>query len=372
MTGKQKSERTKRVVVIGAGGNIGSHLVPHLARMNNVAEVTLIDRDVYEAANLSTQDITAQDVGRSKALVQARRLLRINPDLRVHGIAEAVERVPLGQLRADVILACLDTRRARAYVNRVAWRLGVPWIDTGVEGTALLARVNVYVPAAEGACLECAWDERDYQMLEQSYPCREFAEESFRTNAPSSLGALAGSLQAIECSKVLRGQWEKAAVGQQVLVAALDHKHYVTSYRRNPECRMDHERWSITKLGRDPRGINVGQALMLAKRSNGDCSVGLRMEGSPFVSRLTCIGCGETKPLLRLQDRLRPGAQNCAGCGGRMMAAGRDLNERLEADALPRKVENRSLHSLGFRPGDLFSVGNRRGELHFELDGDER
>ncbi|MDX6614340.1 MAG: molybdopterin-synthase adenylyltransferase, partial [Blastocatellia bacterium] len=107
------SNKTKSVVVIGAGGNIGSHLVPHLGRMPNVARVTLIDRDVYEPPNLLTQDITPRDVGRRKALVQARRLARINPDLRVRAIAEAVERVPLGLLRADVILACLDSRRAR-------------------------------------------------------------------------------------------------------------------------------------------------------------------------------------------------------------------------------------------------------------------
>lgn len=366
------SNKAKSVVVIGAGGNIGSHLVPHLGRMPDVARVTLIDRDMYEPANLLTQDITPRDVGRRKALVQARRLARINPGLRVRGIAEAVERVPLGLLRADVILACLDSRRARAYVNQAAWRLGVPWIDSGVEADSLLARVNVYVPSAECACLECGWDDQDYRELEQVYACQGFAAQTFPTNAPSSLGALAASLQAIECAKVLSGQWEQAAVGQQILIAAAHHKHYVTNYRRNPDCRFSgHETWRIKKLRQRPRELNVGQAIALAKslpRVKG--AAGLRMEGNPFVSRVTCMGCGQTKRLLRLQSRLRNAEQKCGRCGQTMMAAGRDLSERLEAARLSRNLLARSLHSLGFRPGDVFSVGSRSAELHFEIGGE--
>ena len=365
------SKRTaKSIVVIGAGGNIGSHLVPHLCRMKDVERVTLIDRDVYEGANLSTQDITPGDVGRRKAFVQARRLSRINPSLRVRTVAEAVERVPLGLLRADVILVCLDSRRGRAYVNQAAWRLGVPWIDTGVAADGLFARVNVYVPATDCACLECGWDEQDYLAIEQTYPCLGFAENAFPTNAPSSLGALAASLQAIECGKVLSGQLEQAALGQQVLISAAHHKHYVTAYRRNPDCRFyGHEIWNIERLRERPNELTVEQAIELGRsgaRVNG--SIGLRVEGSAFVRRLTCPKCGRAKKLLRLQNRLRATDERCANCGQRMVAAGRDLSERLEAASLPGALIKRTLKSIGFLPGDVFSVGNRAAEMHFEID----
>ncbi|HEY7545044.1 MAG TPA: ThiF family adenylyltransferase, partial [Blastocatellia bacterium] len=59
----------KTVILVGAGGNIGSHLAPHLARMPEVGRVTLIDKDFYESTNLRSQDITARDVGKSKAAV---------------------------------------------------------------------------------------------------------------------------------------------------------------------------------------------------------------------------------------------------------------------------------------------------------------
>src|SRR5262249_39035744 len=155
-------------------------------------------------------------------------------------------------LRGDLILACLDSRRARQYVNQAAWRLGVTWIDAGVDAGGLLARVNIYEPGIENTCLECAWDERDYEALEQTYPCSGVANEPAPTNSPSWLGALAASLQANECQKLLAGKIDKAAIGQQVLLDVLYHKHYVTTFKRNPYCRFSHKVWPIERLSYGP------------------------------------------------------------------------------------------------------------------------
>src|SRR5512139_1182043 len=82
----------RSVVVIGAG-NIGSHLLQHLARSSVVDRVTIVDRDVYEQKNLLSQDIVRSDIGRPKAVVQARRLRRINRVLEVAAIVDDVENV---------------------------------------------------------------------------------------------------------------------------------------------------------------------------------------------------------------------------------------------------------------------------------------
>lgn len=364
-----QEKRDKGVVVVGAGGNIGSHLVPHLGRMPHVGRVTLIDKDVYEAGNLHTQDITPRDVGKLKALAQARKLRRINPSLRVEAISDAVERVPLGKLRADVILSCLDSRIARQHVNQFAWRLGVPLIDAGVEAGGLLARVNVYVPGADSPCLECAWDDRDYEALEQTYPCLGLTASVAGTNAPSSLGALAASLQAIECQKLLSGQTDRAAVSSQVLIDATFHRHYVTAFRRNPHCRFSgHDVWHIQRLACSARDITLAQAFELEPM--GICNNGphaLRIEGKPFVKRLTCPSCGATRSLLRLECSLQNGQTKCGKCGRRMIASGFDLLERLDAASVHRNTLSRSLRSLGLRPAEVFSVSGAKGEYHYEL-----
>lgn len=358
----------KKIVVVGAGGNIGSHLVPHLARMPNVSRVTLIDRDVYEAKNLSSQDISPSDVGKRKVGVQARRLRRINPDVRVEAIYDDVERVPLGKLRGDVILACLDSRFARQHVSQFAWRLGVPLIDAGVEPTGLLARVNVYVPDSESPCLECAWDDRDYEALEQAYPCADFVSRVAATNAPSSLGALAASLQAIECQKLLSGQFDRAAIGKQVLIDASHHKHYVTGFRRNPNCRFTgHDIWTIEKLDTSPRELAVADALRLVRsQSNGNREI--RVEGKPFAKRLTCAACGVARSLLRLECSLSEKERACEQCGSRMIAAGIDLAEELTLADLEECSGLRfSLQTLGFRPAEVFSVRAGDTETRYEL-----
>ena len=72
------------------------------------------------------------------------------------------------------ILAALDSRQARQVVNQAAWRLGVPWIDTGVNAAqGLLARVGVFVPGPDGPCLECGWSARTYDLIEQAHPCHD-------------------------------------------------------------------------------------------------------------------------------------------------------------------------------------------------------
>jgi adenylyltransferase/sulfurtransferase len=304
-------------------------------------------------------------VGKEKATVQARALRRINPRLRVRAIAEPVEAVPLGRLRADVIIACLDSRGARQYVNQAAWRLGVPWIDTGVEGGGLLARVNVYAPGDDSPCIECAWDEGDYRLVEQNYSCAGEGLRAAPTGAPSSLGALAASLAAIECQKLVTGQSDRVLTGRQVVIDALYHKHYVTAFRRNPRCRFDHEVWAIEKLGRNAQNMTLVEALELAGREKDSW---LRVESQPFVRRLTCPSCGDEKRVLRLRRSLGPRELACAACGRRMVVAGYDLTERLTACSLSEDDLGRSLESVGLRAGDVFGVGGKRDEMHYEID----
>jgi molybdopterin/thiamine biosynthesis adenylyltransferase len=214
----------------------------------------LVDFDLYEPKNLSCQEIASGEVGRSKVRVQARRLKRINPGLHVEPIRARVENLPLGRLRCDVIVAGLDSRAARQYVNQAAWRLGVSWIDAAVDAANLLARVNVYIRSRETPCLECAWDDTDYAALEQQYPCRPAAVGAAATNAPAGLGAVAAGLSAIECGKLLSGETQDLLAGRQVLINLRHHTHFVTSFRRNPACRFDQPRT------RHPHAIGFGTA----------------------------------------------------------------------------------------------------------------
>jgi molybdopterin/thiamine biosynthesis adenylyltransferase len=362
-----QTEEGMKVVMVGAGGNIGSHLTPHLARMPGVQEVTLIDPGVYEAKDVWGQAITPREVGKPKAVVQARRLWDIRPSLRVRPIVEPVERVPLGLLRGDVILAGLDSRRARQVLNEAAWRLNVPLIDAGV-GSGLVARVNVYVPGTASPCLECAWSEKDYEQLEQSYPCQGKAAQAAATNAPSALGALAASLEALECRKLLAGLTERVLGSRQVMLDATFHKHYVTTFSRNPRCRFDHEVFTVRQLPYTAT-LSVQDVLALDPAAPGDDDgrAWFGVAGSHFVRALCCTACRRNRSLLRLEASLRPAELKCRRCGGAMTASGFDRLDHLDPSALPARVLSRSLCSLGVREHDVISVVSAQGAKHYEL-----
>jgi adenylyltransferase/sulfurtransferase len=353
----------KHLVVLGAGGNIGSHLVPLLARLPGVTRLTLVDCDCYEKKNLQSQAISPSDVSQPKARVQARGARRINPRLEVVSIVNRLENVPLGCLRGDVILAGLDSKESRRCANEIAWRLGVPWIDAGVEPSLMLARVNVYLPAADQPCLECAWSERDYAELAAVHPCNDGAAKTPSTNSPACLGALAAALQAIECQYLLAGQ--SALIGRQVLIEAATHRHFLTAYSLNPKCLFDHKTWRISSLRQTAQKLSVGAILKLGRPSNPPAA--LAFGGRMLVKRLDCPGCGFTRRIFRLQGRLRRGDRFCARCGREMLSAGFHMKARLSNADLGPGDADRSLASLGLQAGDVISLGNGTDEKYFEL-----
>jgi len=269
-------------------------------------------------------------------------------------------------VRADVILAGLDTKAARREVNRIAWRLGIPWIDGGVDAGGLLARINVYRPGPTAACLECAWDEKDYAALEALRSCDDALLKTRATNAPAALGALVASLAVLECEKILAGRWAQVAVGQQVMLDVASHRHFLTAYRRNPQCRFDHESWFVRQLDYRPDQLTLARALAL-----GNHDESLRVAGQPLVTQMVCRGCGRAKPVFRLKGRLRSSAPNCTACGKELVVVGAHMLDPIRPAAVPAAVLQRSLARLGVLPGDVLTVSARRGYRHFELRGDE-
>ncbi len=355
----------KRVVLVGLG-NIGSHLASHLARLPGIGRMMLVDRDVYEEKNLVSQDIRPSEVEMPKVHVQAERVKEINQSLEVEAIHQAVEDVPMGLVRGNVIATCLDGRASRQHVSELAWRLGVPLVDGGVEAGSLLARVSVYVPGAHSACVECQWTDRDYEQLEQKYPCRGKVGGA-ATDAPSSLGALAASIQAIECQKLLAGSTGRVAANYEVLIDAMNHKCFLSRLVRNPECRFDHRTWNIRRLACRPEDITVRQALELPK---GSRSTVLQVPGKVFVKKLTCPECGKVNSGLLLRHRLGLKERICSRCGKEMAASGLDMTHELDPSQLAQGTMDLPLRAFGFRAGDVFRIlDSRKKESHYELSG---
>jgi len=309
-----------------------------------------------------------RDVGRPKVEVLAERLHRAVPELEVTAIAAPVQRVPLAHLRADAIATGVDGLAARRTVSRAAWRLGVPWIDAGVRAEGLLARIDVFEPAADAACFECSWSEAEQAALDNRYPC-DPPDAPAPTGAPAWLGALAAAWQTAECERLLAGETRGALLGRQLLVDATTHRHLVSGRRRSPACAFDHARWSIRTLQRPPGAISVGRALRLVPCPPGE-RTSLRMPGDVFVRRLECRRCTGSRAVHTLGERIDAARRSCPLCGAPMVAPGMDVRDSLGLDELDARSRRASLYSLGLRKGDVFSVETSAGETHhFEIGG---
>ena len=369
------SERGKSVTIVGSGGAIGSHLVPHVARMPSVSRVTLIDPDRYESHNLASQEIEARDVGKLKVSVQGRRVRRINPMLTVNTIAERVESIPLGALRCDVILACLDGRKARIAVNEAAWRLGIPWIDAGVGGEQWIARVNGYRPGDGAPCMECAWNDDDYAAVEQTYPCGDGVDPVAPTNSPSHLGGLAAAMQAAECEKIVSARGDTTLAVRQIVLDARSQGQIVSRLVRNPNCRFAHRTWKICPVTIRSLGVTIGDLLQKVGISAAQFdSAALELPGHTFVQTLACVDCQrKSSRRLRIVRRLKGRAAQCPGCGGRMVAGGFDQIERVRVNQVTGSELRRSLRSVGFRDRDVLgvSVGDEMQMVELKIDPNE-
>ena len=207
------------VVVVGLGA-IGSAFVALLARVPWVARVTLVDFDRYTEANLRSQLIYRCDVGELKAAVQARRMRAENPRLEVCAIPDRVENVPMGRLRGDLVIGCTDTKVSRQFLSELAFRWGVPFLDSGVLAAQQLARASVFVPGAGAPCAQCAWDDGDYALLEMEYPCGANVAPTRASDTAPVLAALAAGLLANECEKLVAAGGARTQAGYQITLDA--------------------------------------------------------------------------------------------------------------------------------------------------------
>ncbi|UCF68016.1 MAG: ThiF family adenylyltransferase, partial [Acidobacteriota bacterium] len=330
----------KTVCLIGLG-NIGSPLASLLARLTElVGKIILVDGDSYDRSNLSSHEIAVRDVGKPKVIATADRLRQINPALEVVPLQRQVEELPRGIFHVDVLLAALDSLRARTFVNEIATRLKLPWVDAGVEADGRLVRVSAYRPSSESPCMECNLSEEAYNTMNQVLPCAgdpadPRAADAPRTGAPAYLGALAASLAAAECEHILRGRLDESLAGRELVISAEHHTHFVTELGRNPHCRFDHSSWSLEKVESRPCEISLKELLdgqLLAGDRDGENGrVELRIEPHRFVTKTRCDKCRTAGDVLFLSGRTPE--TECSVCRGSMVPQHFYTLDRLAADA---------------------------------------
>ena len=123
----QEKISATRVLVIGAGA-LGNEVLKNLALLG-FRQIVVVDMDRIEASNLSRAVLLRdQDIGSFKAEAVAASMRGMSSDLQVKPlVANVMYQCGLGLFRwSDIIIAGLDNREARLWINRAAWKTNRP------------------------------------------------------------------------------------------------------------------------------------------------------------------------------------------------------------------------------------------------------
>ena len=148
----QKLVKNSRILIIGMGG-LGCEIAKNLA-MLGLGHLDLVDLDIIEHSNLNRQILfTGAKIGAPKAIVAAKKLAEINPNIVIKGYHTSLERLePAIYQNADVIIGGLDSMNARLNLNAQCVRFRKPLVDGGVSGY----HGHIYtVFPYQNACYEC-------------------------------------------------------------------------------------------------------------------------------------------------------------------------------------------------------------------------
>ena len=350
-----------RVGVIGVGA-LGNEILKNLALLD-FRDVLLVDPDVVEKSNLSRSVLfRARDEGRPKVEAAAEALRDLNPDLRPEPLrADVVHEVGLGRLRElDVIIAGLDSRRVRWWLNRTAHALGVPWVEGATQGGH--GQAVAFLPG-DLPCYECSFTDQDWRSLHQVSSCRQLALGAAprgRVGTSPTSSSMVSAAQVHLAMDVLHGR--KVVSGRSLLLNLTAPDLMVSGRRFNPGCEAHYRYEPVIAVPLAAGTVTVGGLIEAAAPHVGTpAAIELRWD---LVWSFVCSGCGPT-PVRRPRETVVFEELACPGCGQERTA---QFLQRLTAEEHGDEL----LADVGIPSHDVLEVQGPAGIVWLELAADRR
>ncbi len=138
--------RDMNVLLVGLGG-LGGHIANGLLRLG-VGKMTMVDPDTFDMTNLNRQLFsTTKTIGQSKTEVLKTALQDIDPsaELRFHTcpVSELDDNVVR---TADIIIDAVDIIATKCYLEKLAFRHGVPLLHGAIGGW--YGQMGIIMPGA--------------------------------------------------------------------------------------------------------------------------------------------------------------------------------------------------------------------------------
>jgi molybdopterin/thiamine biosynthesis adenylyltransferase len=360
----QEKIRSARVLVIGAGA-LGNEILKNLALLG-FGNIVVVDMDVIDATNLSRSILyRSTDVGKRKADVAAKATRDIFPEASVHPInANVVHGLGLGLFAwADVVLAGLDNREARLWINRACWKMNRPWVDGAIEGINGVARA--FLPGTP-PCYECTLGETDWEILNRRMSCNllllENDTEGKVATTPTISSIIAG-LQVQEAVKLLHGL--PVLAGKGFIFEGLNHTSYRVEYTENADCMSHYSFGEMVSLPNASQEMTLAHLYQRAQQDLNSQNVVLEFSRD-VIHKLSCPACGAEEELFSAVGKVTY-AQGRCGADGQMRAV---ITMHSYSGAEP--YGNRTLDQLGLPLFDVFSARSDEREIAYLIAGDQK
>ncbi len=350
-----------RVLVIGAGA-LGNEILKNLALMG-IGNVFIADRDRIEVSNLSRSILFRErNHGERKAEVAAHAITDIYPKIKTHWFhGDVIYDLGLGVFRwADLVIAGLDNREARLWINRYCWKTNTPMIDGATE--ILQGVVRVFVPP-DGPCYECTMSSADWELLRERRGCegmRPVGLPSLQIPTTPITASIVAALQCQEAIKLLRGL--KGLSGQGFVFNGDQNESYTFRINLKQSCNS-HE--TLNEIVPIHRSVNDTRVEELLERVRVDLGPGAVIEfNQELLISLRCPRCETVEPVLRPLGSVLESAAACRSCGQNRQAVTAYSISGSEA------FLDRTLADLGIPPFDI--VAGRKGltRIGYEFSSD--
>ena len=351
-----------RLLVVGAGA-LGNEILKN-ASLLGFRKIVIIDLDRIDESNLSrTVLYRTADIGKFKADVAADAYRLISPEAMVQPLVQnIVHSCGLGVFEwADMIIAGLDNREARLWINRAAWKVNRPWFDGAIEGINGVARV--FVPGVP-PCYECTLGEVDWALLEKRMSCNLLAleaNEDGKTPTTPTISSIIAGIQVQEAVKMIHGL--PTLTGKGYVFEGLNHTSYTVEYTENPDCMSHYTVPDIVHLSGRSRDWTLAGLLDRARADLGADDIVIEFSRD-VIQKLVCPSCGAEEETYAPAGKIRLHEATCPRDG--------HLRTVVSIHNFSGKEDfgHRHLDQLGLPALDLFLARSSQREVGYIPYGD--
>ena len=373
---KMDCVKAARVLVVGAGA-LGNEVLKNLA-LFGVGNIYIADYDTIEYSNLTRSVLFREedaDKGYYKSEVAARRVMEINPNIRVKPIVGRLDTgVGLGLYRRmNVVVGCLDSRMARLQLNRQCIRANIPWVDGSIENLEGLARV--YRRGVN--CYECELPEQTKKKIESRVSCADVAKRNISVGRVPTTPVIASIIGAVQCQEAMKIIHEGKSNQHDFTSMCgkwfyYEGSHLTTRIYKSAiwaEDCMAHEEWNpVIEIDRLSADCTVGETLQLLRSILQVEEVEINLRNTRFVEKLVTKGDNKCYMVMRPEYQVSDYIDNEPALYKRLPS---DINQlAYENIDCQFPHQNLRLIQLGIPYWDVLQVSTEKGQFFIELSAD--